>query len=513
MYLLALLAAPLVAATLTFFASDKDGESANRLGILLSLVVAALALPLVCCLPDAAVSLPWFTLWGTGATIHLSFASDGLSAWLVQLAAWLTPVALIGARRQVQAHMREFVACLLLCEAFIIGALLARDLVVFYLCYEAMLAPMLVIIALLGGDDRRTTALWFFLYTMAGSVFMLVGIWWLAAVLQTTDLAQVVSGLAQPQGEVAQRLLTPAARGWLFLGFVLAFAVKVPLVPVHAWQARTYAETPGAAVVILGGVMSKLGIYGFLRFVLPMFPEQCAQHAGLFTILALVAVVGGALVAIVQDDAKRMLAYSSLSHLGLVMAGVFTFNPVAQQGAAVQMVAHGLAVAALFLLVGAIEARTGRYGLEDFGALAKRAPLFAVLFTIAALASAGLPGTVNFVGEFTLLVGLWQASPWLAAVAGLSVILGAVYLLILLQKWLYGDERPGSPAVADLAPAEVMAVLPPLIAAIVLGFHPAPVAQMAGPMAASLAAPAREACIESSGTACRPAAQTTPAQP
>lgn len=513
MYLLALLAAPLAAAAVAFFASGKDGEAANRLGILLALAVAALALPLATGMPAAAVSLPWFTLWGTGATIHLSFASDGLSAWLVQLAVWLTPAALIGARRQVQAHMREFVACILLCEAFIIGALLARDLVVFYLCYEAMLAPMLVIIALLGGEDRRNSALWFFVYTMAGSVFMLVAIWWLAAVLQTTDLAQVVAGLAQPPGEVAQRLLTPAARGWLFLGFVLAFAVKVPLVPLHAWQARTYADAPGAAVVVLGGVMSKLGIYGFLRFVLPMFPEQCAQYAGLFTVLALVAVVGGALVAIVQDDAKRMLAYSSLSHLGLVMAGVFSFTPVALQGAAVQMVAHGLAVGALFLLVGAVEARSGRYGLDDFGALASRTPLLAVLLTLAALASAGLPGTVNFVGEFALLLGLWQSSPWTAAVGGIAVILGVVYLLILLQKWLYGEARPGSPAIADLGPAEAMAVAPLLLAAVLLGFRPAPVADAAGPVAAALAAPARIASAALPCAAGCPAVQTPSAEP
>ncbi|MCK6487769.1 MAG: NADH-quinone oxidoreductase subunit M [Planctomycetes bacterium] len=486
-YLLALIAAPLAAAGLSFLASGKDGDSANRIGIALSLVVAVLALPLVTCMPAPALTLPWFTLWGTGATVTLALASDGLSGWLIQLAAWLTPVALIAARRQVGRHMREFVACILLCEAFIIGALLARDLVVFYLCYEAMLVPMLVIIALLGGEDRRTTALWFFIYTMAGSAFMLVGIWYLAAALQTTDLARVVAGLAAPPSESAAHMLTPAAKGWLFTAFVLAFAVKVPLVPLHGWQARTYAETPGAAVVILGGVMSKLGLYGFLRFVLPMFPDLCARHAGLFTVLALIAVVGGALVAMAQDDAKRMLAYSSLSHLGLVMAGIFSFDEAALRGAALQMVAHGLSVAALFVLVGAVEARTRSVALDDFGGLANKAPLFALLFTCAALASAALPGTLNFAGEFALLLGLWRgAGPWTAAIAGLAVILGAVYLLVLLQKWLYGRARTGGPEVAELGWAETVAVVPLLIALLVLGLRPAPVADSAGAVCAAL---------------------------
>ena len=501
MLLAALLVAPLAAAALAFIASGKDGDAATRLGLVLSLAIAALGLPLVLG-PVAPFNLPWFALWGTGATVSISLASDGLSGWLIQLATWLTPLAILGARKQIGERMRDFVVAVLIAEAAIIGALLARDLVLFYVCYEAMLLPVLVILCLYGGDDRRSSALWFFIYTMAGSLGMLVGIWYLAHAVGSTDLARVVQVLTASSTVLDERqslLLTEGARFWLFVGFVLAFAVKVPLIPLHAWQARTYAECPGALMVILGGVMSKLGVYGFLRFVIPMFPGLSAEHANLFITLGVIGTVGGALVAIAQDDAKRMLAYSSLSHLGLVMAGIFTFQTAALNGAAVQMVAHGLSTAALFLLVGAVEARSASYGLEDFGALVRRAPVLAVLFVISALASAALPGTANFVGEFALLLGLFQGQGiWVTAIAGVSVILGVVYLLILIQRWFFGKERSGAPVIADLGAGEALAVIPLLIASFWLGFAPGVVLTSAGADAAALVAPAKALAADAS---------------
>lgn len=503
MLLLALLAAPLLAAAVSFFASGKDTDANARLGLFLSLAIAVLGLPLVIGSPDLAVSLPWFTLWGTGAEIRLSLASDGLSAWLVQLVTWLTPVAILGSRSAIKGGMREFVACVFVMQALMIGALLARDLVVFYLCYEAMLLPMLVIILLFGGDDRRQSSLWFFLYTMAGSVMMLVGIWYLAWKLGTTDLATVTEGIKALPSEV---------QCWLFWAFALAFAVKVPVVPLHGWQARTYADTPGAAVVLLAGAMAKLGTYGFLRFVLPVFPVQSAEYAGLFIALGLVATVGGALVAIAQDDAKRMMAYSSLSHLGLVMVGIFTFDPAALNGAAVQMVAHGFSVAALFLLIGYVEARTRLTGVEDFGGLANQAPVLAVLFVTASLASAALPGTLNFVGEFQVLAGLFAAKGlWLTALAGLSVILGAVYLLVLIQRWFFGKARGHTEPLADLKAGEVLAVVPLLLLSFVLGFYPAPVADQAGKVAERLGMLAHEAVSQTPAPATSAAPAVAPA--
>ena len=492
MLLLALLAVPLIAAAITFFASGKDGDANARLGLFLALGIAALGLPLVTCAPHLSVSLPWLTLWGTHATVNLSLASDGLSGWLIQLVTWLTPIAILGSRKSIGAGMREFVACVFIMQAFMIGALLARDLVVFYVCYEAMLLPMLVIMLLFGGDDRRQSALWFFLYTMAGSVMMLVGIWYLAWKLGTTELAAVTAGVQALPSDV---------QGWLFWAFALAFAVKVPVVPLHGWQARTYADTPGAAVVLLAGAMAKLGTYGFLRFVLPIFPVQSVEHAGLFIALGLVATIGGALVAIAQDDAKRMMAYSSLSHLGLVMVGIFTFDPAALNGAAVQMVAHGFSVAALFLLIGYVEARTKLTGVEDFGGLANQAPVLAVLFVVASLASAALPGTLNFVGEFQLLAGLFASQGlWITALAGTSVILGVVYLLILIQRWVFGKARGHTAPLEDLGAAEVLAVLPLLLLSFVLGFYPAPVANQAGKVAERLGLTARDAAATIAAT-------------
>ncbi len=486
-----LLASPFVAALVVCLAAGKDSDANFRFGLVLSLAIAVLGLPLVA--PGLAyagmfapVSLSWFPLWGTGATVHLSLASDGLSGWLIQLVTWLTPIAILGSRRQVGSRMREFIACVLAMEALMIGALLARDLVVFYLCFEGMLIPMVVIIALFGGIERRAAALWFFLYTMLGSIFMLVGIWYIAWMIHSTDLRTVIDGMFAIPAK-AQQLL--------FFSFALAFAVKVPLVPFHGWQPRTYSETPGAGVVLLAGAMAKIGVYGFLRFVLPIFPALSAEWAHLFIVLGAIGTVGGALVAIAQDDAKRMLAYSSLSHLGLVMVGIFSFSPVALNGAAVQMVAHGFSVAALFLMVGYMEARAQTVGLDDFGGLANRMPVMAVMFVLAALASAALPGTMNFIGEFQLLLGIFLGiGLWTAAFVGLSVILGVVYLLILIQRWFYGKVQGHSgqdPAqMTDVSPSEALAVLPLLLASFFFGFYPSPISTQAGKVAEELGAAA-----------------------
>lgn len=500
MMLFILLLAPLVAAGITFLASGKDGDAAFRLSFALAVVVAILGLPLVIAPSHcwAPVSIPWFGLWGTKATVHLGLGSDGLSAWLVQLVTWLTPLAILGSRRALGAGLRDFAAAVLLMESLMIGALLATDVVVFYLCYEGMLVPMLVLIALFGGPERKTASLWFFIYTMLGSVFMLVGIWYLAWKLGTTDLTLLATRLAAwRDGSVAFPLLdvplfagiqaTPM--GLLFLGFLLAFAVKVPLVPLHSWQAQTYAEAPAGAAMLLAGVMAKIGVYGLLRILLPLFPQQVAGAADIILVLGLIGVVGGALVALAQDDAKRMLAWSSLSHLSLVVIGVFSLDPAGLTGVPVQMIAHGLSVAALFLLIGHLEARAAVRGLDDFGGLAERAPRLAVLFVIAALASAGLPGTANFVGEFLLLLGAFRSFGLVAAaIAGLAVILGAVYLLRVVQRWMYGARPAHLDRFEDLGASECLAVVPLLALALIFGFYPRPIIAQTAPVLQALSA-------------------------
>jgi NADH-quinone oxidoreductase subunit M len=514
--LYALLIAPILAAILTAVASGRDGESSFRLGLVLSIGCALLGLPLVTCMPVLDASMPWFTLWGTNATVHVHLASDGLSAWLIQLVTWLTPVAILGSRYLVGDRMRDFVTSLLVMEGLMIGALLARDLVLFYLFFEAMLVPMVVLIAVFGGAERRSASMWFFLYTMLGSVFMLVGIWWLAWKIGSTELARIITDLP---GLRASGQLGAEGECWLFAAFVLAFAVKVPLVPFHSWQARTYAEAPAGAAVLLAGAMAKIGVYGFLRIVIPMFPGLCVEYADVFVVLGLIGVVGGALVAMAQDDIKRMIAFSSLSHLSLVMVGIFSFHQVAMTGVTVQMVAHGLSVAAMFLLVGYMEARSSSRGMDDFGGLANRTPIFAVLFVITGLASAALPGTANFVGEFLLLFGAFAGLGFVVALlAGLSVILGAIYILRVLQRWLYGKRHPSLDRLADVNASEAMAVVPLLIASFVFGFYPKPINAMATPVVDELVRPARmlkddasKAAQAKSAAQAKGAAQATPA--
>lgn len=510
MLLTALILAPLAAAALAAFVHGRDadaeaGDAATRLGLILSLAIAVAAtMPLLG--HGSPVDRAWFQLPGTAATIGFRLGSDGLTAWLVALVAWLTPFAVLGGRGVAGGRMREWLVAVFACEAMMLGALLARDLVLFYVCFEAMLVPVLVLLALFGGPERRQAALWFVLMTMLGSVPMLVAIWVIAAKLGTTALPAVIEGLR------AGQVIAADAQSWLFWCFALAFAVKVPLVPFHAWQARTYAELPGGAAVLVAGAMAKLGVYGFLQFVLPMFPALSAEHAPLFILVGVIGAVGGAVVALAQDDAKRLLAYASLSHLGLVVAGIFTFQPAALAGAGVQMVAHGLSAAAMFLLIGALEERTRSPYLEDHGGLAGRAPLFATLFIVASLATAGLPGTANFAGEFLLLLGAWKSAPWIAVVAGLSTILGAAYLLNLVQKWCFGTPPEGRAEVSDLAPREVWAVAPLLAASIWLGFQPSLIAVPAGEAAAGMASGAAAAMEATRPPAPAPAASATPAE-
>jgi len=484
MFLLALLAAPFAAALITAFASGRDSAATTRLATFLAVIVAALGLPLVTSMDNIAWSMPWFNLPGTSATISFSLASDGLSGWLIQLVTWLTPLAILASRDQVGERMREFSCAIFTCAGLMIGALLARDLVVFYLFFEGMLVPMLVLIAVFGGADRRGAALQFFLYTMAGSILLLVAIWYLAQRLGTTSLADL-------PGEM--QLLNSAEQLAVFFAFALAFAVKVPLVPFHTWQARTYSECPTGAVMLLAGAMAKIGTYGLLRFVLPLFPAQCVEYASVFITLGLIGTIGGALLAMMASDVKKLIAFSSLSHLSLVVVGIFVGTETALRGASVQMVAHGFSVAAMFLLIGAVESRAQRRGLDDFGGLSTRMPLFAACFVVAALASAALPGTAGFAGEFLLLFGIFLGAQWwISAIAGLSTILTAVYLLRLVQRWCYGRPNATAGVLPDLAPRELLAVVPLLLMSIYFGFHPRPISDRAGAVAIELGSAAAE---------------------
>ena len=488
MLLYFILILPFVAAIVVALGSRRDEAAATRTAMFVAVVNALLSLGL---LSDAYLGYQtalttWFRLPGTDASVTWQLANDGLSAWLIILVAWLTPAALLGARRELGQRMREYGALIHVLSGAMIGALLVTDLVTFYMFYEAMLIPMLILIGAFGDEHRRASALQFFIYTMLSSVGMLVAIWYIANATASTNITEVV-------GQIAQ--MNPDTVMWLFWAFALAFAVKVPLLPLHTWQAAAYASAPAGVGVLLGGVMAKVGIYGFLRIVLPLFPAQVEQHAVLFIILGGVGAIVGSLLAIAQTDLKRILAFSSLGHLGLVVAAIFTRNETALTGAAVQLVAHGLAVGALFLVVAHLEATTGKRGLNQFGGLAQSAPGLAVLCVAATMISVALPGTLAFVGEFQMLYGLYESSLtnlfWVAVIT-LSVVFGAVYALRIIQQVFYGpamDNGTQGKQVAQASGGIVGAAGFLVVVAVILGFYPAPVSaplqQAVAPLAIS----------------------------
>jgi NADH-quinone oxidoreductase subunit M len=481
--LVALVLAPFVAALITGLIAGGDGRSAVRWSILGSLAIALLGFwGLGFGGAPQQWSVPWFRLWGTEAVVSWSFAADGLNIWLVHLVTALTAAGLAAASAWMGPRLREFALAVFLMEGAMIGALLAADLVVFYVFFEAMLLPMLFLVVAYGDQDRRGAALQFFLMTMLGSVFLLVSAWYLARVAGTTDLALL------PQ-RIDERLAgEDAVRGWLFWGFLIAFAVKTPLLPLHIWQARVYAAAPAVGTALLAGAMAKLGPYGLMRLVVPLFPAEALQWAPLLQGLALAGVVIGALIAIRQDDLKRIVAWSSLSHLSLVVLAIFAIGPggptvwsgvaTAWSGVMLQLVAHGFSVGALFLVLGMLEQRRGRRGINDFGGLGASRPGTATLVIASLLIAVAVPPTAGFVGEFLMLAGLAQAHGLLlVAVAGTTLVLTAVYLLRIGARVVFGPVVDGSgvPAFAAPRPAEVVPVVLLLAGSLALGLWPRPV--------------------------------------
>lgn len=477
------IAAPLVASFLALFTSGRDANQAFRNALLLAVAVFGLSVPLIGAGIVSTTPVVWFTLPAVGTPLRWQLASDGLSAWIVALSAILVPAVLVLARRIASERMREFAALVFLMQACMAGAVLAADLLVFYSFFEAMLVPATLLIALFGGRDRRRAAILFVVFSLLGSLPLFVGIWWLAT-LAPFEVFQATGGAVRLEGSLSfadlQNLIAmlPAnARGLLFWAFCIAFLVKLPVVGLHMWQADAYSEGPAPSSALLTGVMAKIGLYGFLRLVVPLFPMESARFAGFFVFLGLVTVLVGAFLALQQTQVRRLLAFSSLSHLGLGLAALFTFRPEAQAGVVLLVVAHGLSAALLFLLAGIAERWADSNHVDDFGALARQSPVFAVAFALGALASVGLPGTAGFVAEILMIVALFKVyGVWVALVAGSSVILSAAYTLRLVKKMLYGKAALAEPsAPRDLHLGEGFALLPLLALLVVLGFYPAPV--------------------------------------
>ena len=403
-----------------------------------------------------------------GVAYHVGI--DGISLLLVLLTTFLMPLALVSAWGAIEDRFKEFTATMLVLETGMLGVFVSLDLFLFYVFWEAMLIPMYFIIGIWGGPNRIYAAVKFILYTMVGSVLMLVAILGLyyqygAATGRYTFDVPVL----------AQYVMAPGLQqNLLFLAFALAFAIKVPLFPFHTWLPDAHVEAPTAGSVVLAGVLLKMGTYGFLRFCLPFFPDASLAFGPLVFTLAVIGVVYGAWVSTVQPDMKKLVAYSSVSHLGFVMLGIFTLNQQGLVGAIIQMVNHGLSTGALFLMVGMIYERRHSRLIADFGGLWGVVPAFSAVFLVVALSSLGLPGLNGFVGEFLILVGAFQRSPWLAAVATSGIIFAAVYLLWMYQRVIFGEvTHEANRRLRDLTARE-WAVLVPVVALIVwIGVYPA----------------------------------------
>jgi NADH-quinone oxidoreductase subunit M len=403
-------------------------------------------------------------MWVAGLNIHFHLAIDGINLWLVLLTTLLIPIGVWISDTLIKDRHNAYYALLLLFEFGLIGVFSAFDLFVLYVFWEVALVPMYLMVGGWGGARRRYAAVKFFVYTMSGSVMMLVSIIYLATKAGSFDYAQVLAALNN--GTVT---LSSTEQLWLFLGFLLAFAVKVPIFPLHTWLPITYSEAPAPATFLIAAVMSKMGAYGLIRFCVPLFPTAARECAGWIAILAIIGIIYGALLAFVQPNLKRVIAYSSISHLGFIVLGIFTFEQQGADGAVYQMLAHGISTGALFVLAGYLEHRRGSVEIADFGGVATPAPGLATAFMIAMLASVGLPMLSNFVGEFLVLQGAAFANFTWAAWAGVGVILSVVYMLWLYQRTFLGKTTDSTATFRDLGGRDWIGIAPLIVMMVWLG--------------------------------------------
>jgi NADH-quinone oxidoreductase subunit M len=419
---------------------------------------------------QASIDMAWIPTWGVRFTLGI----DGIALMMVLLTTFIMPLAVLGSWTSIRTKVRSYYALLLILTAGMLGVFLARDLFLFYVMWEVMLVPMYFIIGIWGGERRIYASLKFFVYTMLPSLLMLVAIIYLGVHVRTVtgtpdfsyDRVLAVSNMPQ------------RAALWLFAAFFLAFAVKVPMFPFHTWLPDAHVEAPTAGSVILAGIMLKMGTFGFLRFALPLFPGAAMNPTIrlIILVLAVIGIIYGALVAMVQPDFKKLVAYSSVSHLGFVMLGIFALTLQSVQGALLIMINHGISTGALFLLVGMIYERRHTRAIDAYGGIARVVPLFAAILTFVSLSSIGLPGTNGFVGEFLVLIGSFKTYPVLAVISATGVIFAAAYMLWALQRILFNPlDKPGNEHIPDLNKRELALLLPFIAVIIWLGVYPAPV--------------------------------------
>lgn len=442
-----------------------------------------------------SIDLPWIPSVGIGYRMGI----DGISLFLVLLSTFLTPVALL-ASWSVSKRIKEYFVFMLLLEAGMVGVFVSLDFFLFYFFWEVMLVPMYFLIGVWGGERRIYAATKFVLYTMAGSVLMLIAILSLyllhggATGNYTFSYEPIASAISE-----GVLTLTPQEEFWLFMAFFAAFAIKIPVFPLHTWLPDAHVEAPTAGSILLAGVLLKMGAYGLIRFSLPLFPRESAEIAPVIAALAIVGIIYGALVAMVQPDMKKLVAYSSVSHLGFVVLGIFGFTSLGVEGSVYQMLNHGVSTGALFLLVGVLYERRHTRMISDYGGVAHRMPIFAAFFLLVILSSIGLPGLNGFVGEFLILAGTFGVRPLWAVAAALGVILSAVYMLWMYQRAIFGEiSHPENQELKDLNLRELLMIVPLALMIIWMGTHSATflrpmdasvdriIAQVAGPREAGI---------------------------
>jgi NADH-quinone oxidoreductase subunit M len=451
---------PAAGAALLLFMRKAGAGAARNIAMGVSLATLLLSLPLFSAFDASNPGMQFEQLvpWIPSLGVQYHVGIDGISLFLVLLTTVLTPIAILSSWNSIEKRVREYFFFMLLLETGMIGVFVALDFFLFYVFWEVMLVPMYFLIGVWGGQHRIYAAVKFFLYTMVGSVLMLVAIIALYFLngATTFDFPAILASLHR--GDL---VLSSTQQYWLFLAFFFAFAIKVPLFPLHTWLPDAHVEAPTAGSVILAGVLLKMGTYGIVRFCLPLFPEATRELTPLISLLAVVGIVYGALVAMVQTDIKKLVAYSSVSHLGFVVLGIFALNEQGLQGAMYQMLNHGISTGALFLLVGMIYDRRHTRLIDEFGGLADPLPVFSTIFMIVTFSSIGLPMLNGFVGEFLILLGAFDANVTFTVIATSGVILSAVYMLWMVQRVIFGEvTNPKNKKLADLDFREKLVLLP-----------------------------------------------------
>jgi NADH-quinone oxidoreductase subunit M len=405
-----------------------------------------------------------------GGTIRYHLGVDGISLPFVILTAFLMPLCILASWTSIETRIKEYMIAFLVLETLMIGVFVSLDLVLFYLFFEGGLIPMFLIIGIWGGQRRVYASFKFFLYTLLGSVLMLIAIMAMYVTAGTTDIVSLMDyGFSRDM------------QMWLFLAFFASFAVKLPMWPVHTWLPDAHVEAPTAGSVILAGILLKMGGYGFLRFSLPMFPDASLYFAPMMFALSVIAIVYTSLVALMQEDIKKLIAYSSVAHMGFVTMGLFALNRQGVDGAVIQMISHGFISAALFLCVGVVYDRMHTREIKAYGGLVNRMPIYAAVFMVFTMANVGLPGTSGFVGEFLALVGAYKANSTVAIIATLGVILSAAYALWLYRRVVFGEmEKKSLADIEDMNGREIIVLAPLVAATLFFGFYPKPLFDMTG---------------------------------